>query len=179
MALIQCKECGKQISSKARQCPSCGAPLPKPNGCLGCGGIVLLLFILFAVVIMPAPNAKKNGVADSTPSSSEEATETPTPEPTPTPKSVSTTGWYKTVETYPASFDLESFRKISRLISEGDKEALQEMIDRGEVFLLKPGVKVRVVETNLFRGEVKIREQGSIDEFWTVMEAIKPDEEVP
>ncbi|EIL94324.1 zinc ribbon domain-containing protein [Rhodanobacter spathiphylli] len=28
MSLIQCKDCGKQISDAAATCPSCGAPLP-------------------------------------------------------------------------------------------------------------------------------------------------------
>ncbi len=27
MALIECQECGKQISSKAEACPHCGAPV--------------------------------------------------------------------------------------------------------------------------------------------------------
>jgi uncharacterized protein (DUF983 family) len=30
MALIECKECGKQISSEARSCPSCGYEM-KPH----------------------------------------------------------------------------------------------------------------------------------------------------
>lgn len=30
MALTLCKECGKQISSKAAACPNCGHPAPKP-----------------------------------------------------------------------------------------------------------------------------------------------------
>ena len=31
MALIQCKECGKQISDKASACPTCGAPMNQDN----------------------------------------------------------------------------------------------------------------------------------------------------
>ena len=27
MALIQCPECGRQVSDKARKCPHCGCPL--------------------------------------------------------------------------------------------------------------------------------------------------------
>ena len=27
MALIKCKECGKEISSKAKSCPNCGYPI--------------------------------------------------------------------------------------------------------------------------------------------------------
>jgi len=29
MALVKCKECGQQVSNKAKTCPQCGAPMPK------------------------------------------------------------------------------------------------------------------------------------------------------
>jgi len=32
MALIPCKECGKEISDKAVTCPNCGIPIPKEIG---------------------------------------------------------------------------------------------------------------------------------------------------
>jgi hypothetical protein len=32
MALIECPECGKEVSDAAQACPSCGATMPK--GCL-------------------------------------------------------------------------------------------------------------------------------------------------
>jgi predicted amidophosphoribosyltransferase len=32
MALIPCKECGKEISVKAITCPNCGAPVPYEEG---------------------------------------------------------------------------------------------------------------------------------------------------
>jgi RNA polymerase subunit RPABC4/transcription elongation factor Spt4 len=32
MALIQCKDCNKEISDSAAACPSCGAPVPKTMG---------------------------------------------------------------------------------------------------------------------------------------------------
>lgn len=31
MALIQCQECGKEISDKAASCPGCGAPVSQPK----------------------------------------------------------------------------------------------------------------------------------------------------
>ena len=31
MALIQCSECGKQISSNAESCPHCGNPIQKKH----------------------------------------------------------------------------------------------------------------------------------------------------
>lgn len=35
MALVNCKECGKQVSTEAVACPSCGAKTPKKTGILG------------------------------------------------------------------------------------------------------------------------------------------------
>lgn len=34
MSLIKCKECGKEISTKADACPHCGAKPYKPGGCM-------------------------------------------------------------------------------------------------------------------------------------------------
>ncbi len=48
MALIKCKECGNEISKKAKECPSCGAPLKRGN--IGCGGAILIIIILFIII---------------------------------------------------------------------------------------------------------------------------------
>ena len=37
MALINCKECGQQISDSATVCPHCGAPVIKEVYCVRCG----------------------------------------------------------------------------------------------------------------------------------------------
>lgn len=37
MALIQCRECGKEISAAASVCPHCGAPVIKEIFCSKCG----------------------------------------------------------------------------------------------------------------------------------------------
>ncbi len=46
MALKQCKECGKEVSTKATSCPHCGAVLKKPRQGIGCGGLILIVFII-------------------------------------------------------------------------------------------------------------------------------------
>jgi len=48
MALIECKECGHQVSKKAKKCPSCGAPVPFQFG-MGC-----IIAIVAAVIIIVA-----------------------------------------------------------------------------------------------------------------------------
>jgi len=43
MTLIKCSECGKDVSDKAKSCPSCGNPIlleKKDRICPFCGGIV-------------------------------------------------------------------------------------------------------------------------------------------
>jgi len=47
VALKKCKECGKDVSTKADSCPHCGAKIKRGN--LGCGGI-LVLMIFFAII---------------------------------------------------------------------------------------------------------------------------------
>lgn len=44
MAIINCKECDKGVSSKARKCPHCGVKLKKSGGCF--------TFILIGIVIL-------------------------------------------------------------------------------------------------------------------------------
>lgn len=47
MALIVCKECKKDVSDKARECPHCGAPVAKKSGCLSWFLGAVGVFILF------------------------------------------------------------------------------------------------------------------------------------
>ena len=72
MALVQCRECGKEISDQAEMCPHCGirhryAPAPiksevkgKPNGSSGCAVLFVLVLVFVAIVNLtgednPAP----------------------------------------------------------------------------------------------------------------------------
>jgi len=50
MALIKCKECGAEVSSKAETCPKCGARVAtKP---MGCGALIGVIFL--GVIIISA-----------------------------------------------------------------------------------------------------------------------------
>ena len=47
MAMIRCKECGRPISNKAKNCPNCGAPVTRGSGC---GTLIItFLIILFSM----------------------------------------------------------------------------------------------------------------------------------
>ncbi|MDP8263688.1 MAG: DUF3862 domain-containing protein [Candidatus Ancaeobacter aquaticus] len=50
MAMKKCKECGKEVSSKAEACPNCGAVLKKKTGCLTYIVAGLLLLFLIGVI---------------------------------------------------------------------------------------------------------------------------------
>ena len=45
MALKKCKECGKEVSTKAKECPSCGAPV-KSSSSIGCLTIIAVIFLI-------------------------------------------------------------------------------------------------------------------------------------
>lgn len=60
MALVNCKECGKEISDQAQACPFCGIPLrpqPRPvapekritSGASGCLILIVLLLVIMAM----------------------------------------------------------------------------------------------------------------------------------
>jgi hypothetical protein len=78
MALIDCKECGAEISSAAAACPKCGAPVGKAKqskrGCggLGCGGGIAVVLVLAAV---GALTNKNSGTSPGSSTSSTPATQ--------------------------------------------------------------------------------------------------------
>lgn len=47
--LIDCKDCGHQVSKKARVCPQCGAPI-KAKGNFGCLSVIVLSFLVIWAV---------------------------------------------------------------------------------------------------------------------------------
>ncbi len=50
MALIKCKECGNEVSTEAKNCPKCGAKIPKKWGPLRIIFGVLLVFVLIGFI---------------------------------------------------------------------------------------------------------------------------------
>jgi zinc-ribbon domain len=84
MALIKCKECGTEVSSKAETCPKCGARVAaKP---MGCGTLIGVIF-LGGIIISAFSSIFSSGTESDTsspptsPSSTSIAQTAPTPEP--------------------------------------------------------------------------------------------------
>lgn len=81
MALIKCKECGAEISSKADTCPKCGARVAaKPMGCGTLIGIVFLGGIIISVFSSIFSSGTGNHTTSTTMSSPYTQT-TPSPVP--------------------------------------------------------------------------------------------------
>jgi hypothetical protein len=62
MALVKCKECGKEVSSKAETCPNCGVTIKKKSsspGCLGTGLLIILALFFIAPFLPDEEPAKK------------------------------------------------------------------------------------------------------------------------
>lgn len=50
MALVKCKECGAQVSTKAKTCPSCGAPNKKRLTMVALIGYAILAFLMLGAI---------------------------------------------------------------------------------------------------------------------------------
>jgi hypothetical protein len=72
MALIKCKECGKEISSAATACPNCGKPIskttPAATGCL-----VVIIVIVVLALIGQCSGSNKDSKPESAPAHAEPA----------------------------------------------------------------------------------------------------------
>lgn len=48
MALVKCKECGSEVSTKAKKCPSCGAKAPKKTSLVTWFVLAVIVFVAYA-----------------------------------------------------------------------------------------------------------------------------------
>lgn len=65
MALVTCKECGKEVSNKAKTCPSCGAKAPKKTSLLTWLVLILILLGVYSSFDTTAPSDKADAKANS------------------------------------------------------------------------------------------------------------------
>lgn len=63
MALKDCKECGKPVSTQAKACPNCGAKPPQQTKEL-IVGIVAVAFIIFMAAVIFGDNGNSDDTAD-------------------------------------------------------------------------------------------------------------------
>lgn len=95
MALIKCKECGADVSSKAQTCPNCGVKVAKKNGLFS----VFLAFVIFVSIISIWGNSddkgeKVNQVSESALGNADSNTQSPENEKTNSVEKVEEQNWY-------------------------------------------------------------------------------------
>jgi len=61
MALVKCKECGNQVSTKAKACPSCGVKPVKPPSVLGW---IFIAVVVFSVAFNMYSGSKTTSTAE-------------------------------------------------------------------------------------------------------------------
>lgn len=72
MALMKCKECGEDVSNKAKTCPKCGAKAPKKTSLFTWFVLILIIFGVYAANQTPsAPGKPKATTASTSPKKSE------------------------------------------------------------------------------------------------------------
>jgi hypothetical protein len=108
MALIQCRECGREVSSSAKFCPGCGIKKPKPINWNAWGIILALFFASLIYNTFKPTDAAKNTEGQSlttknstppTPPTSASSVNPPAQTPSaPEPKEKRPQWFYKTVE---------------------------------------------------------------------------------
>lgn len=84
MALVKCKECNEEVSTKAKSCPKCGAKTPKKTSLFT--WLVLIIIVLFLYSASKTPTSNTANVTTSTKSDTptkpkEVVQKTPLPKP--------------------------------------------------------------------------------------------------
>jgi hypothetical protein len=83
-------------------------------------------------------------------------------------------GVWKTKGGYIAATNVRNLNRGVEIVASGDKEAFALFVNSTPgVFILRAGLEVSLVETNgMLASEVKVRRRGTLQEFWTVREAL-------
>ncbi|NIO11764.1 MAG: hypothetical protein GTO40_28575 [Deltaproteobacteria bacterium] len=59
-------------------------------------------------------------------------------------------------------------------LADDDLNALQVLLDAGNVYLMRQGIRVYVLDTRVERGRVKIRLEGTTIDLWAALASIQP-----
>lgn len=167
MPLIKCPSCEKEISSEAKDCPSCGHPIKKQkkSGRFGCTGIVLI-----ALVILMGLGYLGSQLEDSDSGTTSKSTKAKSK--TKSTSSDYTVQNFVTVAGYIACITKADKERSTRYMINNDTEAASSLIEAGRCIILKGGDEV-FREDVTWGGLAEIRPKGVTSTLWTNIEAIK------
>jgi len=66
MALVKCKECNEVVSTKAKNCPKCGADAPRKTSLFTWIAIIPFVIFVYSVVKAPTPVTTKSNILKDT-----------------------------------------------------------------------------------------------------------------
>lgn len=64
--MMKCKECGEQVSTKAKTCPNCGAKAPKKTSILTWLVLVVIIFVGYSISQTPSTTGTSSSARTST-----------------------------------------------------------------------------------------------------------------
>ncbi len=167
MALINCKECGKEISDQAQSCPSCGVPLKKQPEKRSGMGIITALIIIGVIIVWAGYETQDARNIKTTANKTKVAIQEPKPKQPAVPTIKVTKGGL------PACISEEAFDESVGYVASKDYLAFNSLIGSGECILLEPNIEVELEDVGIFSGKIQIRPKGSRTKLWTYLEAVE------
>ena len=156
MALITCKECGREVSSKADKCPHCGIKVKSGTSYIAVLCIVCAISLVLVVDNMfnKSSNSKTNN------------------------SSAPSTGGIEVITTARAVGcpTINAYEEYLTIAQEDNGSAtLQVAADLNCRMMLK-GDKVKVLEWNMLKNLVKVHPEGNSMTFWLASEFVSTNE---
>ena len=157
MALKPCRECGVQVSSEAKACPSCGinSPLRKPIGCAPL--VVVFVGVLIFVGVIGSSGDGPQRPATSIPQVGSKTT-------------MAINGFACSTESV--------FDRLRDYANQNDDQAFRTELLKGvmlgDCIYLKKGDPVVISEVSVWHGVTKIRPFGKTQEYWTFTSSVTP-----
>ncbi len=165
MALRPCKECGREVSSSALNCPYCGKKHPAFSF-FGWKFLATIFGFAAAVVVIAIISGQQEYVV--TGSVAGDVSETPIEAP------VRTGEWALTRAGWPICLSRDALDQYLSLDAAGDQAALAKLFEGGSCVMSADGVRV-YVEGRLSLGVREIRPEGETVTFVTVTETVEPE----
>jgi len=167
MALINCLECNKEVSTNAGRCPNCGSPIKKPASEFQIVTVVMVGIVVVLVIVLNNPwyrTIYPHGGSSASSSGQSTSSYSKIPE----------FGELVTLKAnYPIAASEALFNKAVDIIISKDVEAFAKLSATGLVTLSKEGAQVYYDGIGSNTGIAKIRLKGSTITLYTNVDALK------
>jgi hypothetical protein len=185
MGLVKCPECQKKISEFAKNCPNCGYRISPERLTeikdrqqteqknLGIGILVIVVIVLFFYLKNSGSidTYEDNSSSTVSPSySTPSTTNTPSTKPTSSSISSYSNKYFVNKEVIFAGTSENNFDLLFNCLTSGDKQAIQRMINYGQIKYLYKNDVVYLVKAKMLR--YIVRTEGSTELLYVPSELI-------